>query len=229
MISEILATVISSDPFLWFGASALFGRDRLVKLHKVSRTVDEYQLSSSKTREHVVICDLDTAVSLPKLDELHILVEKVDEPTRILCLVEGKMPMIPADIHQLPIHSVMAKSDLEYSLHLAVRAVHESSFSLITKKTAATFSQRTFDGRKAKVVLPTVWHPNLTDTLIEVALWRIFLGLDNPDIQHELALGKYTVREYVSKVYKRLGAENELQAFEILSNWWWDNRFAPLF
>ena len=180
--------MISSDPFLWFGASALFGRDKLVKLHKVSRTVEEYQaVSGGKLQEHVVVCDLDTTVSFPNLDELHILVEKVDEPTRILCLVEGKMPLIPTEIHQLPIHSVMAKSDLEYTLHLAVRAVHESSFSLITKKTAAALSQRTFGERKAKVVLPTVWHPNLTDTLIEVALWRIFLGLDNPDIQHELA------------------------------------------
>ncbi len=229
MTTEILATVISSDPFLWFGASALFGRDRLVKLHKVCRTVDEYQVSSSKTKEHVVICDLDTAVSLPSLDELNMLLQKVGSPTRILCLIEGKLPLIPAEIHKLPLHSVMAKSDLEYSLHLAVRAVQESSFSLITKKVAAAFTQRTFDGRKAKVVLPTAWHPKLTDTLIEVALWRIFLGLDNPDIQHELAIGKYTVREYESKVYQQLGAENELDAFEILSNWWWDNRFAPLF
>ena len=77
MTTEIFATVISSDPFLWFGASALFGRDKLVKLHKVSRTVEEYQaVSGGKTREHVVVCDLDTTVSLPNLDEFPTIVGK---------------------------------------------------------------------------------------------------------------------------------------------------------
>ena len=102
---------------------------------------------------------------------------------------------------KLPIHSVMAKSDLEYSLHLAVRGVPESSFSLITKKVAAPLPQRKFGGRKAKVVLPTVWHPYLTDTLIGVALLaQRFWGWTIQIFSMTLAIGQYTVREYESKV-----------------------------
>jgi DNA-binding NarL/FixJ family response regulator len=78
------------------------------------------------------------------------------------------------------------------------------------------------------VIGPEKRYPDLTNRIEEIVMWRIIIGLDNPDIQDELLLGNDTIRKYVSTGYKALGASSEIEAFEALSDWWWLTRFSSV-
>ena len=99
---------------------------------------------------------------------------------------------------------------------------------LLTHKSAAALTPQSRLKLLGRTIAPEIDHPNLTHRIAEIVMWRIFIGLDNPDIQDELLLGEDTVRGYVSKAYHALGSTNELEAFVALSDWWWITRFSKV-
>jgi DNA-binding NarL/FixJ family response regulator len=125
------------------------------------------------------------------------------------------------------VNAFLSKFELRYCLHLAVRAVVERDAILVTPASKKLLKDGSYLKENCRTVLPEKPHPNLSNRIQEVVVWRILIGLDNPDIQDELLLSPDTVREYVSKGYKSLGVSSEIDAFNVLSDWWWMTRFSP--
>ena len=99
---------------------------------------------------------------------------------------------------------------------------------LITESVRPFLRQPSFWSASGKTIAPPQDHPALSTRLAEIMMWRVFIGLDNADIQDELLLRDNTVRDYVSRAYKALGVNGELDAFDVLSEWWWLTRFSEI-
>jgi DNA-binding NarL/FixJ family response regulator len=185
-------------------------------------------LFKSVGKLQVVVCDLDSISGVPAfLTDIQHLVDEIPN-VKIICLVEGKLNRILPYIENSPIDALLSKSDLGYCLHLAIRAVIDYNAILLTHKSASVLNAQSRLRLLGRTLGPEIDHPNLTQRIAEIVMWRIFIGLDNPDIQDELLLGEDTVRGYVSKAYRALGSSNELEAFDALSDWWWITRFAKV-
>ncbi len=227
---DITAALISCDPFFLFAARGLLGRDRRVRIFDTSSSLAPLlaPLFESEGRLQVVVCDLDSIGNTPAfLADINRLVDKLPD-VKIICLVEGKLNRILPYIDNSPIHALLSKSDLGYCLHLAIRAIADYDVILLTHKSAAALTPQSRLKLLGRTLAPEIEHPNLTHRIAEIVMWRIFIGLDNPDIQDELLLGEDTVRGYVSKAYHALGSANELEAFVALSDWWWITRFSKV-
>ncbi|HOA25194.1 MAG TPA: hypothetical protein PK801_09825 [Aggregatilineales bacterium] len=224
-ISNITTALISRDPFFLFTARALLGRDRRVRIYDTASALADLGSSDRFTRLQALVCDLDTA-ELDATFPADLSAWMRDNPrTKVLCLAEGRLAEAARVIGDLPVHALLSKNELGYCLHLAVHAVVEENVRLLTERSHSLLPPNAALRREGRLIAPERPHPNLTERIAEVAMWRIFIGLDNPDIRDELLLGDDTVRGYVSTAYQALGANNELEAFEALSNWWWITRF----
>lgn len=228
-VRDITALLISRDPFFLFAARGLLGRDRRVRIFDTAASFASLQSNLPDTAKlHAIVCDLDSVNDEPSLHaRLHWLLADMPQ-VKILCLAEGTLQQAPARIGDAPIHALLSKSDLAYCLHLAIRAVVDEEVILLTQRSKAVLPPDSYLTENGRVIRPEKGHPNLSERIAEIAMWRIFIGLDNPDIEDELLLGDDTVRGYVSKVYRSLGANNELEAFDALSDWWWVTRFSGI-
>jgi DNA-binding NarL/FixJ family response regulator len=227
---DITAALISCDPFFLFAARGLLGRDRRVRIFDTASSLTPLlsPLFETTGKLQVVVCDLDSITNVPDfLDGIRQLVNKIPD-VKFICLVEGKLNRVLPHINNSPIHALLSKSDLGYCLHLAIRAVVDYDVILLTAKCASVLAPQSRLKILGRTVGPEIDHPNLTQRIAEIVMWRIFIGLDNPDIQDELLLGEDTVRGYVSKAYRALGSANELEAFDSLSDWWWITRFSKV-
>ena len=227
---DIVVAIASQDPFFIFTTRALLGRDRRARIFN---TVDDLSairrdLIEAVSDVHAIVLDLDSiAWSAAFYDDLCTLAREATRSS-VLCLAEGMMLERAAEnIPDAPIKALLSKQDLGYCLHLSIRAVVDEDVTLLTSSSRDLLPESSTLRMKGRTISPHKRHPNLTKRISEVVMWRIFVGLDNPDIQDELLLGKDTVREYVSKAYSTLGAHGELEAFEAMSDWWWVSRFAP--
>lgn len=228
MSKDITVSVVSRDPFFLFAARALLGRDRRARIFNTEPSVKTLRshLDNSTQLVDAVVCDTDGFGGEPAFyADLRDLVEALPG-VRVLCLAEGDLKQIVTRLEDLQISALLAKRDLGYCLHLAVRAAVDEGVVLVTKAIRALLTSGSTLDRNSRTIGPEKDYPNLTRRIEEITMWRIFIGLDNPDIQDELLLGKDTVREYVSKAYKALGASSEIEAFDALSNWWWVTRFS---
>lgn len=227
---DITVTIASRDPFFLFGARALLGRDRYARIYAVAPSIPAMRvhLEGALHPVRIVLCDLDSLAADRRLfDDLRAFV--VERPgTCVVCLAEGCVAQAVAELEDVHVHGVLAKHDLGYCLHLAVRAVAHTGVTLITDSVRALLTPGSILHATGRVIGPDVHHPGLSPRVSEIILWRIIIGLDNPDIQDELLLGNDTIREYVSKAYHALGASSEIDAFEALSEWWWATRFQQL-
>lgn len=225
---EITAALVSRDPFFLFAARGLLGRDRRVRIFDTIPLLAELPQMNGFSRLQAVVCDLD-AVEDPAAfrETLPELLEAAPQ-ARVLCLAEGRLLQALDFVGDEPIHALLSKSDLGFCLHLAVHAVVETDTILLTPRSAALLPASSYLRRVGRTIGAEKPHPGLSERLAEVVMWRIFIGLDNPDIRDELLLGDDTVRGYVSAAYHALGASNELEAFDALSDWWWLTRFAQI-
>lgn len=225
---DITAALVSRDPFFLFASRALLGRSRRIRIYATAPNLASLRSGNRLNRVAAVICDLDS-VNDPAAFHSGLCDLLRDVPsTRVLCLSEGALPSAPELVGNASIHALISKSDLGYCLHLAIQAVVAHRAVLLSSSSAAYAGANTHLRQNGKILKPEVPHPNLTERIAEIVMWRIFIGLDNPDIRDELLLGDDTVRGYVSMAYQALGATNELEAFDALSDWWWMTRFAPL-
>jgi DNA-binding NarL/FixJ family response regulator len=238
-VSDIRVGVASQDPFFLFGVQALLGRDRHTRLlargkslAALGKTIEDRQRILD-----AILLDFDSVPDTSSVrGELHQLTELPSVP-RVLCIVEGALSAMPADIGNYPLHALLSKRDIGYAVHLSIRSVVEYDTVLLTPRTAQRLSRSCYLRTNGDIIRQEHRHPELTERLYEVAKLRLVLGLDNQDIADELLLKPITVRGYVSRIYKRLGVEEpdveeedeetsrELEAFEELSNWWWVDRF----
>lgn len=227
---DVTVAIVSRDPFFLFAARGLLGRDRHVRIYASAESLAELRTGeASEVRSlDAVICDLDTALSsLAFHAELQTLLAQ-PRPPKVLCLAEGRMIAAAKAIGDYDIDALLGKEDLGYSLHLAVKAVVDYDATLLTPGSLAALPPEAALRANGLVIRPERAHPDLTDRIAEIVMWRIFIGLDNPDIQDELLLGGDTVRGYVYRAYRALGAAGELEAFDALSEWWWTTRFSPV-
>lgn len=225
---DITAALVSRDPFFLFASRALLGRSRRIRIYATVSDLAMLRNGNSLNRVAAVICDLDT-VEDPAVFNNGLCDLLRDVPSiKVLCVGEGVLPSAPNLVGDAPIHALLSKSDLGYSLHLAIQAVVAHDAILLSPRSSAHATANSHLARHGQTIKPEVPHPNLTERIAEIVMWRIFIGLDNPDIRDELLLGDDTVRGYVSMAYQALGATNELEAFDALSDWWWMTRFAPL-
>lgn len=227
---DVTVAIVSRDPFFLFAARGLLGRDRHVRIYASPGSLAELRAGEANEMRHLdaVVCDLDTTLSSPTFDaELQALLARPRAP-RVLCLAEGRMPEAAHRLADCGIHALLGKDDLDYCLHLAIKAVVDYDATLLTPASLAALAPESGLRLRGLVIRPERAHPDLTDRIAEIVMWRIFIGLDNPDIQDELLLGGDTVRGYVYRAYRALGAANELEAFDALSEWWWTTRFSPL-
>ncbi len=226
---DIAVAVISRDPFFLFTTRALLGRDRRTRIFDTAPSILALQADLEKSPHTlgVIVCDLDTFNGKPAIyTDLPNLVGS-HPGTKVLCLAEGNLNQIVAQVEDVPLSALLAKHDLGFCLHLVVRAIVDEEVTLVTKDIRALLTPGCRLRKVGRTIRPEKKHPNLTPRIEEIVMWRIFIGLDNPDIQDELLLGQDTIREYVSKAYKALGARNEIEAFDALSHWWWVTRFSP--
>lgn len=227
-IHNMTTALISQDPFFLFTARALLGRDRRARIYDTAPSLATLQNGSRVARLQAVVCDLDTA-ALAGDFPAELAAWMRDNPgAKVLCLAEGRLAEAARAVGTLPVHALLSKRDLGYCLHLALRAVAMDDVRLLTPRSRALLPSDAVLQREGRLIGRERPHPNLTERIAEVAMWRIFIGLDNPDIRDELLLGDDTVRGYVSTAYQALGANNELEAFEALSNWWWVTRFEEV-
>jgi DNA-binding NarL/FixJ family response regulator len=225
--TDIRVAVISDDPFFLFATRGLLGRDRYTRIVSKAATLDELDAALAVRAGHidVVVCDLDSvAQDQTFFEELHAFASSRSE-VRILSLVAGNLADVAARAANVPLAALLAKSDLRYCLHLAVRAIHQYGVVLVTERIRPLLEPGTYLYEHARVLGPYRAHPDLSERKEEVAMLRVFVGLDNPDISDELSLSDNVVREYVSDIYTALGAKGELDVFEALSEWWWTTRF----
>lgn len=225
---DITTALVSRDPLFLFAARGLLGRDRRARIYGTAPTLADLQASSDLSRLQALVCDLDTVEDKPGFVERLCALLEAHPKLKVLGFAEGTLPSLPEAFGDAPIHALLSKSDVGYCLHLAVQAVVDYDVLLLSPESADLLPHNARLKQQARVVGPEVPHPNLTDRIAEIVMWRIFIGLDNPDIRDELLLGDDTVRGYVSTAYRVLGASNELEAFDALSEWWWLTRFAPV-
>jgi DNA-binding CsgD family transcriptional regulator len=202
MNDDIITALISRDPLFFFAARGLLGRDRRVRVFTMSSSPGDLRRELTGLRRiDALVCDVDSVVDMA-------------EAARHLggCAISG----------------LLGKFDLNYCLHLAIHAAIDNDIVLLTERSRALLDPSSRLAARGRTLRAPVPHPDLTDRIREIVMWRIFIGLDNPDIQDELLLGSDTVRGYVSTAYKTLGAKNELEAFEALSEWWWSTRFEGI-
>jgi DNA-binding NarL/FixJ family response regulator len=230
-LPEVRVIVFSQDPFFLFGTRGLLGRDRGARICAMPSTLPELNtlLDAAKALPHALICDVDsTSVAPGFYPDLRALLARWPM-LRVLCLAEARLEEAVRELQNQPVRALLSKADLGYALHLALRAIVASDVTLLTPRSHSLLDPESRLRQQGRTIAPRRDHPNLTARLAEVVMWRIFIGLDNPDIQDELLLGKGTVREYVSKAYEALGVKGELEAFEAMSDWWWVTRFARIF
>jgi DNA-binding NarL/FixJ family response regulator len=225
--TDIRVAVISNDPFFLFATRGLLGRDRYTRIVSKATTLDEFDAALAVRAGHidVVVCDLDSAAQGQTFfEKLHAFASSRPE-VRILSLVAGNLADVAARAANIPLAALLAKADLGYCLHLAVRAVHQYEVVLVTERIKPLLEPGTYLYEHARALGPYRAHPDLSERKEEVAMLRVFVGLDNPDISDELSLSDNVVREYVSDIYTALGTKGELDVFEALSEWWWTTRF----
>jgi DNA-binding NarL/FixJ family response regulator len=229
-VKDIVVEIASQDPFFIFATRGLLGRDRRARIYDIVDNLKEVRrdLEGSVGDVHAIVLDLGSiANSNAFFDDLCKLAQEAPR-SRVLCLAEGMMLKQAAEnLPDAPISALLSKKDLGYCLHLAIRAVVDEEVILLTNNSRKLLPESSTLRMNGRAIGPHKMHPNLTRRISEVVMWRIFVGLDNPDIQDELLLGKDTVREYVSKAYATLGARGELEAFDAMSDWWWVSRFVP--
>jgi DNA-binding NarL/FixJ family response regulator len=227
---DIVVEIASQDPFFIFTTRGLLGRDRRARIFNTVNNLNEVRddLAAAVGDVHVILLDLGSiADSTAFFDDLCALALEVPQ-SRVMCLAEGMMLKQAAEsLANAPINALLSKKDLGYCLHLAIRAVIDEDVILLTGSSRKLLPGSSTLRMKGRAIAPHRMHPNLSKRISEIVMWRIFVGLDNPDIQDELLLGTDTVREYVSKAYATLGARGELEAFEAMSDWWWVSRFVP--
>ncbi|MBN1122823.1 MAG: response regulator transcription factor [Anaerolineae bacterium] len=227
---DIVVEIASQDPFFIFTTRGLLGRDRRARIFNTVNNLKEIRddLAGAVSDVHAIILDLGSiADSNAFFEDVCVLVHETPR-SRVLCLAEGMMLKQAAEnLANAPINALLSKKDLGYCLHLAIRAVIDEDIVLLTSNSRKLLPESSTLRMKGRAIAPHKMHPNLSKRISEIVMWRIFVGLDNPDIQDELLLGTDTVREYVSKAYATLGARGELEAFEAMSDWWWVSRFVP--
>lgn len=226
---DISVAVVSRDPFFLFAARALLGRDRRARIFSTESSIAALRADMERLVQPVyaIICDVDTFQRGSTFyAEVRELVENLPD-TKVLCLVGGSLRRAVENLQNVAIHALLAKHDLGYCLHLAICAVVDEDVVLITENIQPLLTPGSLLDRVGRVIGSEKRHPDLTARIEEIVMWRIFIGLDNPDLQDELLLGDDTIRKYVSKAYKALGAHSEIEAFEALSHWWWVTRFSP--
>lgn len=174
----------------------------------------------------VVVCDLDALGPLPAFFKA-LAGLMADFPSMaVICLAEGTIERIVPYLENTPIDALLSRHDLSYGLHLAIHTVVDHGVVLLTQSICQQLSHQSYLAQQGRVIDIEQSHPDLTGRVEEIAICRMVIGLSNPDIQDELLLSSNTVRHYVSKVYQRLGASGEQDAFEALSEWWWLTRFS---
>lgn len=227
-MADILVAIATQDPYFQFAARALIGRDRETRIHSIADNLANLWANlevEPKPRVEVAIIDLDTIARVPSFYiELRGFIRKFPD-VKIMLLVESALVSLPQSIKEIPIRALLAKSDLGYCLHVAIHVLHETDWVLVTQKT-----QDRLISDKLHLVRPEKEHPHLPPRIAELVHWRIFVGLDNGDIRHELILAEDTVRGYISEAYKILDIsdkhERELKAFRAMSQWWRKSRFS---
>jgi DNA-binding NarL/FixJ family response regulator len=221
--------IVSSDPFFLFAARSLLGRDRRTRTFGDAPTLDALRQAMAGTilTIDVVVCDLDSFDGDPAFfADLRQMAASVPG-TRLICLAQAHLDHVASELENTPLAALLTKQELGYCLHLAVQGVAANHATLLTPNIRRRLARGSTLERAGRTIRPEQKYPDLTARIEEVVMWRFFLGLDNPDIEDELILGDDTIRKYVSKAYKALGASNEIEAFEALSDWWWVTRFAP--
>ena len=118
-----------------------------------------------------------------------------------------------------------AAPDPGCGLHLAIRAVARRKAILIAESIRPFLRQPSFWPTSGKTISPPQDHPALTTRLAEIMMWRVFIGPDNADIQDELLVQAFTVRDCVSRAYKAFGVGGELDG---AVEWWWLTTFAEV-
>jgi DNA-binding NarL/FixJ family response regulator len=200
----------------------LLGRDRLIRIRSIETSLDALKadLSNSSQKIRLIVCDFDSlSGSTTFYDELKALA--LEHPQiRMIGLVEGTLQYISPQLWQTPIRALLAKSELGYCLHLAIRAVMETESVWVTESVKRLLSPQSTLSPNCKAVGPDKPHPDLTQRVTEIGMLRVLIGLDNSDIQDELDYENNTIREYVSTFYRDLGADSEIDAFNALSEWW---------
>jgi DNA-binding NarL/FixJ family response regulator len=227
-LKDISVAVVSRDPYFLFAVKALLGRDRRARIFTTAPSLKALQdeVNGLAHPLNAVVFDADSLAGESNFFlDLRYLAEAMPG-AKILCLAQGNLKQVAARIENSPLSALLAKRDLGYCLHLAIRAVVDEDVTLVTAGIRALLTPGSTLDRESRTIGPETAHPDLTPRIAEIVIWRIFIGLDNPDIQDELLLGRDTIREYVSKAYKALGASSELEAFDALSDWWWTTRFA---
>jgi DNA-binding NarL/FixJ family response regulator len=229
MNDDITTALISRDPLFFFAARGLLGRDRRVRVFTMSSSLPDLRRELTAVRRiDALVCDADSIPDMAALcADLNALQNDIPN-LRTLCLAEGRLAEAARHLGNCAISALLGKFDLNYCLHLAIQAVVDNDIVLLTERSRALLDPSSRLATLGRTLRGPVPHPDLTDRIREIVMWRIFIGLDNPDIQDELLLGSDTVRGYVSTAYKTLGARNELEAFDALSEWWWSTRFEGI-
>lgn len=223
---DISTALVSRDPLFFFAARGLLGRDRRTRVFTMVPALPDLRGEPiAAHRIDALVCDADSVVDMAAFcADLRTLQSDLPH-LRSLCLAEGRLAEAARHLGDCEISALLGKHDLNYCLHLAIQAVVDNDVVLLTEHSRALLDPSSRLARLGRTLRGPVPHPDLTDRIREIVMWRIFIGLDNPDIQDELLLGSDTVRGYVSTAYKTLGARNELEAFDALSEWWWSTRF----
>lgn len=232
---NIEVAIITADPFFTHVAYSLIGKDRKTRIWGIASSFEELQTEIESPERakifDILICDLD---SMLYSYDIQVEVQKFQETNpsvKILCLCEGVLHHINNNLStfsSLTIDGLVAKSDLDYCLHLAIHCMYLHDITLASSKTSHILGHR----ENLCVIGKTMEHPEISEAVWDVALLRIFVGLDNPDISDELVHAQQTVRAYMTKTYKAFKDDTsvsrknlERRTFESISEWWWQERF----
>jgi DNA-binding NarL/FixJ family response regulator len=222
--------VVSRDPYFLFAVRGLLGRSRQVRIQSDYEALAHFYADrhAPYMAANAVVCDLDSTAHQPHFQETLTTFIQENASVPVICLTEGDLAAVVARFENMPVRALLSKNDLGYCLHLAIYAVTSKGSTLVTEHIQGLLHPSSHVAKHSKVIGPHKEHPSLAARLTEILMWRIFVGLDNRDIQDELLLEHDTVRSYVSRAYKALGVEDELGAFEALSDWWWLTRFGEV-
>jgi len=224
---NIRVAVVSDDPFFLLAVRALLGRDRHTRIISTAATLSELEAARTAMAGHVdvIVCDIDALVQREEFfDELRRFVSGL-AAGRVMGLARGSLEHVVLRTDDIPMAALLCKAELGFCLHLAVRAISQYDVVLITERVKPLLERGSYLHTHAHTLGPHRPHPDLSARREEVAMLRVFVGLDNPDISDELSLSEGVVREYISDIYTALGADGELDVFEALSEWWWTTRF----
>lgn len=228
--ADISVVLITQDPYFLFAARGLLGRSRRVRIRSAHDSLDAFEASlhTITVMPQAIVCDLDTASRADGFyEKLRDLVGALPY-IHFICLAESNLDCVTSHVEAIAISALLSKRELGYCLHLAIDAAVNERAVLVTQAIRILLHKGSYLAVHCKTIGLHQDHPFLSARLAEILLWRIFIGLDNADIQDELLLGGDTVRGYVSMAYKALGVNDELGAFEALSEWWWTTRFARI-